>query len=255
MLSARTSRQVALGAIPFGVAAILWAYSSSQESSLWASPLGVVQALAGEFASRDIVANIVDSVSRIAAGFALAVAAGVGLGFLMGYFATMNALCAGIIACLRPIPPIAWTPIAILGFGVGSGCAIFIVFIGAFFPILVNTAHGVKRIPVAHINAALSFGASFPQLLGGVLWPAALPEIFVGLRLGVAAGWTSVVAAEMIGAQSGLGYAIQMNRLMMDGDQVILHMAVIGVIGAGMSLAIGALAKRATPWISTEPAK
>jgi NitT/TauT family transport system permease protein len=154
-----------------------------------------------------------------------------------------------IVEALRPIPPIAWTPIAILWFGVGNAPSYFLVFIGAIFPVFINTFSAVRNIDRAQINAALCLGAKPGILIRDVLIPASLPVIFPGLRIALGVGWMCVVAAELIAAQSGLGYMIQQNRVLLQTQNVVTGMATIGVVGFAMSAVMERLERRLIPWM------
>jgi NitT/TauT family transport system permease protein/sulfonate transport system permease protein len=137
---------------------------------------------------------------------------------------------------------------AILWFGVGDAPSYFLVFIGAVFPIFVNTFAAVRSIDRTQINAALCLGAGPLMLISDVLIPASLPIIFPGLRIGLGVGWMCVVAAELIAAQSGLGYMIQQNRVLLQTQNVIAGMITIGIIGFAMSAAMGAVERRLISW-------
>ena len=153
-----------------------------------------------------------------------------------------------LVEALRPIPPIAWTPLAILWFGVGDAPSYFLVFIGAVFPVFVSTYSAVRNIERTQINAALCLGATPGMLIWDVLIPGALPVIFPGLRIALGVGWMCVVAAELIAAHSGLGYMIQQSRLLLQTQFVVTGMIVIGIIGFAMNAVMTAIERRLVPW-------
>lgn len=189
------------------------------------------------------------SLNRVLTGFLLAAVCGLGLGVLLGWSPVLSDLFRPIVEALRPIPPIAWTPIAILWFGVGNAPSYFLVFIGAIFPVFINTFSAVRNIDRAQINAALCLGAKPGILIRDVLIPASLPVIFPGLRIALGVGWMCVVAAELIAAQSGLGYMIQQNRVLLQTQNVVTGMATIGVVGFAMSAVMERLERRLIPWM------
>ena len=175
------------------------------------------------------------SLFRVGSGFLLAVAFAVPLGLWMGWvrgaFATFNP----IFQMLRPISPIAWIPIAILWFGVGNASPIFLIFISSVFPMVVQTTSGVHTIERRYLRAAANFGVSREVLFRRVVIPAVLPEIIVGMRIGIGVAWLVVVAAEMIALRSGLGYLIIDSRNAGNRyDLVIASMIIIGVIGLAL---------------------
>lgn len=188
------------------------------------------------------------SLVRVGAGFALAVLIGVPIGFLMGYIKWVNTNLDPIISTLRPIPPIAWIPLAILWFGLGLKPTIFIIFIGTLFPIILNTYHGVKSCPRRLIQFAQVLGASRFQVLSKVLVFEAFPSVVTGMRIGFGIGWMSVVAAEMIAAKSGLGYLIMTARWMFATEIVLAGMLLIGLIGFVGDILLRMFEKRFSKW-------
>jgi NitT/TauT family transport system permease protein len=172
------------------------------------------------------------SLFRVGTGFALAVVLAIPLGLWMGWvrdaFSTLNPL----FQILRPISPIAWIPIAILWFGVGDASPIYLIFISSVFPMVVQTTAGVHTIERRYLRAAENFGVSRTTLFRQVVIPAALPQIIVGMRIGLGVAWLVVVAAEMIALRSGLGYLIIDSRNAGNRyDLVIAGMIIIGLIG------------------------
>jgi ABC-type nitrate/sulfonate/bicarbonate transport system permease component len=212
------------------------------------SPVRVVEATYDLLIDGSLLQHVLASLERVFVGFLLAALCGIGLGLLTGWSRATSDLLKPVIEALRPIPPIAWTPIAILWFGIGNAPSYFLVFIGAIFPIFVNTFTAVRSIDRTQINAALCLGAGPGLLLRDVLIPASLPIIFPGLRIGLGIGWMCVVAAELIAAQSGLGYMIQQNRVLLQTPNVVAGMVMIGIIGFLMSAAMGMVERRVIGW-------
>jgi len=151
----------------------------------------------------------------------------------MGWSKTFRDFTSLTLGILRPIPPIAWIPFAILWFGVGLESAIFIIFVGSVFPILINTMDGVRRVDKVLLESAYTLGANHRQTLRKVVVPASLPSIVTGLKVAVGVGLMCTVAAEMIGSNNGLGYLIFTSTSMLDTGSAIVGMLTIGVIGLG----------------------
>ena len=212
------------------------------------APTAIISAAYDLIADGSLQVHALASLKRVLNGFLLAAVCGIILGVMLGWSRSLSDFIQPVIEALRPIPPIAWTPIAILWFGVGDAPSYFLVFIGAVFPIFVNTFTAIRSIDRTQINAALCLGAGPWMLLWDVLVPASLPIIFPGLRIGLGVGWMCVVAAELIAAQSGLGYMIQQNRVLLQTQNVVTGMITIGVIGFAMSGAMGAIERRLISW-------
>jgi NitT/TauT family transport system permease protein len=179
-----------------------------------------------------------DSLRRVGIGYLAAVAVGVPGGLLLGWYPAAAQVVNPVIQMMRPISPMAWIPVAIVLFGVGDPAAIYLIFLGAFFPIVVSTMNGVRNVPSMYRRAGRNFGLSPAQLLARVVLPAALPQILVGLRLALGIAWLVVVAAEMIAVDSGLGYLVIDARN--SGKRYDLVVAAIGLIGlTGLALDLG----------------
>ena len=159
----------------------------------------------------------------------------------MAFVRPLDLLISPIVSFLRPIPPIAWIPIAILWFGIGDPPSYFITALAAFFPIFISSYAGGHAVRPEHVHAARSLGAGPKALFVRIYLPSAMPMIATGLRIGLGQSWMAVVTAELIAAQSGLGYMIQANRLALETPLVLVGMCVIGLLGAAMSLALVAL--------------
>jgi len=186
----------------------------------------------GILGTGSLIDNTIVSIKRVLGGFLLASVVAIPLGIFMGYFRTINNLCDTLIELLRPIPPLAWVPLSLAWFGLGEMSMIFIIFIGAFFPILLNTISGVKGVPTPLIEAALTLGAKSRDILIKVVIPASSPSILTGLRVGAGIAWMCVVAAEMLpSSNAGLGYLIMYAYSLSRMDVVIACMIIIGLIG------------------------
>ncbi len=197
--------------------------------------------------------DLFQSLQRVLAGFCVALIFGIPLGLLSGMSRIPRFLLLPIVNLTRPIPPIAWVPLAILWFGLGDHSSYFIVFLGAFGPIFINTFYGVQSVDRQHVNVARCLGANRWRILKEVVLPSALPAILTGARVGSGVAWTSVIAAELIGAQDGLGYMIQMNRLMLQTDNLLAGMVTIGLAGATINGVLTWLQIRLIPWKRDNP--
>jgi NitT/TauT family transport system permease protein len=209
-----------------------WVGVEAAASVIFPTPWEVVTGTMELIEDGTLWMHIGSSLYRVAAGFLLAVAVAVPLGLWMGWvrgaYLTLNPL----FQILRPISPIAWIPIAILWFGVGNASPIFLIFISSVFPMIVQTIVGVQTIERRYLRAAENFGVSNHTLFRQVVIPAVLPQILVGMRVGLGVAWLVVVAAEMIALRSGLGYLIMDSRNAGNRyDLVIAGMIIIGLIG------------------------
>jgi NitT/TauT family transport system permease protein len=209
-----------------------WAVVAATKSPIFPTPWQVV-AGAWELAEDgSLWEHIGASLFRVGTGFGLAVLVAVPLGLWMGWVSAAYRTFNPVFQMLRPISPIAWIPLAILWFGVGDLSPIFLIFISSVFPMMVQTTSGVHTIERRYLRAAANFGVSRAVLFRRVVIPAVLPEIIVGMRIGIGVAWLVVVAAEMIALRSGLGYLIMDSRNAGNRyDLVIASMIIIGLIG------------------------
>jgi sulfonate transport system permease protein len=178
--------------------------------------------------------NIAASVIRVGEGFLIALAGALLLGIGIGLSKKLDMLTGIIIQILKPIPPIAYIPLAILWFGIGESSKIFIIVIGAFFPVLLNTVEGIKNIDRRFIELTRVYEAPRRRVVTHVILPGALPFIMAGVRIGLGNAWICVVAAEMIAATKGVGYMLMDGRNLARPDMVILCMLIIGIFGKCM---------------------
>ena len=207
---------------------VVWATQSVVFPTPWQVVTGTLE-LAGD---GSLWEHIGASLFRVGTGFTLAMLVAVPLGLWMGWVRGAYATLNPIFQMLRPISPIAWIPIAILWFGVGNVSPIFLIFISSVFPMIVQTVAGVHTIEQRYLRAAANFGVSRRTLFRQVVIPAVLPQIIVGMRIGLGVAWLVVVAAEMIALRSGLGYLIIDSRNAGNRyDLVIAGMIIIGLIG------------------------
>ena len=244
-------RRLLLGATGFLLLLGLWQLLASRAAAnpVLLPPPGEVGRAALELARGGFLwGDVLASLRRVGVGFLLAATAGVGLGAALGVGRRLAALFHPLLEALRPIPPIAWIPLAILWFGIGDAPSYFIVAIGAFFPVFVSTYDGIRQVDPRFVQVARCLGASGRRVTLEVVLPAALPSILTGLRVGLGFGWMAVVAAELVAARSGLGYMIQVNRSLLETARVLVGMGLIGLLGYLMSAALGWLAAVLFPW-------
>ena len=212
--------------------ALWWVVVVQTESLIFPTPLQVVTGTLELAEDGTLWEHIGASLFRVGTGFLIAVLVAVPVGLWMGRVDAVYRTLNPVFQIMRPISPIAWIPLAILWFGVGDVSPVFLIFIAAVFPMIVQTASGVHTIERRYLHAAENFGVSRATLFRRVIVPAVLPEIVVGMRIGLGVAWLVVVAAEMIALHSGLGYLIIDSRNAGNRyDLVIAGMIIIGLIG------------------------
>ena len=191
------------------------------------------------------------SALRVFGGFALASLLGILAGVAIGWSRLFEKTLEPTLQMLRPIPPVSWIPLAIIWFGIADKPAIFLVFLGAFFPVLMNTIHGVKTVDHNLVRAGAMMGASQRQMLTDIVLPAALPSIFAGLRIAVGSAWMLTVTAEMVAVKSGLGYVLWDSYYFLRYDIVLAAMISIGLLGYLSDLGLKAIMARTLRWQQT----
>ena len=188
--------------------------------------------------------HLASSLGRFAMGFALAVAIGVPLGLLMGWFRPLDAIVSPLFDALRFVAPIAWVPFAALWFGTGIGGPVLIIFSGAFPPCVINAYRGAKFVEPRFIEAARTLGASNLRIVSEVLLPASVPSIVAGLRISAGLGWQSLIGAELIVASSGIGYLMVKGQSNISTAIVMSGMIAIGIVGVIIDVLLRALEAR-----------
>jgi NitT/TauT family transport system permease protein len=229
--------------LPLGVAAafvLIWHVAVALSgSTIFPKPHQVLVGMV-ELARRGVLVKyVVASLFRVSAGFLLALAVGVPLGLLLGWFARAFRAFNPAIQVMRPISPIAWIPVAILWFGVSDMAPVFLIFLASLFPIMTATMSAVQNIQLVYLRAANNFGVTRLTLFRTVVFPAAMPQIITGVRIALGVAWLVVVAAEMIAVNSGLGYLIiDARNAGMRYDLVVAGMVMIGLIGLALDLLV-----------------
>jgi NitT/TauT family transport system permease protein len=198
--------------------------------------------------SGTILTHIFKSMQRVYGGFLLAALIGIPLGMMIGRIKLLRQLLDPTISLLRPIPVTAWLPLSMIFFGLGPNAAIFLVFLGAFYPILLNTMFGVRSIDPRLFEAAAMLGCSGAGMFRQIVLPASLPAIFSGLRIAHGFAWILIVVGEMTGVPTGLGSVVMDGRTLSRTDLVITGMIVIGACGFVTDRIIVAISNRLLSW-------
>jgi NitT/TauT family transport system permease protein len=212
------------------------------------SPADVLPALWTLLHSPKLPMHLAASLLRVLCGYSAAAVFGVGLGLAIGRYRALEDTLLPPLEVLRPIPAVAWIPLAILMFPSSEMSMMFITFIGALFPILLNTAHGVEAVDPRLIATARGLGAGTLRLYAEVILPGAAPAIFTGLSIGMGTAWFCLVTAEMIAGQYGIGYFTWESYTLQNYADIVVGMAFIGVLGMGSSLLVKRVGAALTPW-------
>lgn len=195
--------------------------------------------------------QLVASLSVVLTGYVLAALIGVPLGVAMAWFPAVNVLFAPVLSVMRPVPPPAWIPLAILWFGIGLSGKTFIVTVAAIVPCLLNSYAGIRETPANLLDAARTLGASRNVLLFGVAIPSASPMILTGLRIALGNAWATVVAAELVVATAGFGYVIMSGYRNLEPRFIAVGMLAVGVIGTLLNVLFRRLERRLLRWDQT----
>jgi len=251
-------RPVLVGSLSIALWLGLWQLASVQKWDLFfrfeniPAPTDVAAAFAELYAAPKFAAHVGNSVRRIFLGFSLAAGLSVVLGLLIGRFRIAAQSLFPPLEILRPIPAVAWIPLAILLFASAEQSMVFITFIGAFFPILLSTIHGVEGIDRRLVYASLTLGAGPIDVFREVILPGALPSIVTGLSIGMGTSWFSLVTAEMISGQFGIGYYTWEAYTLQQYPKIVLGMITIGLLGMGSSFLIKWIGRRFMPWFKPD---
>lgn len=249
------SPAVVRGAIGIAGALILWELVLAiglVDSRLMPSPRTVFLSGWAMASSGELLAHIGASVARALTGLVIGSTIGVLFGLLTGRIVLFAQLLEPLAQLFRAIPAIAFVPLAIIWFGLGEQSKIFLITFGVFFPVWINTLMGVKSVRPVYVRAARSLGVTPQQLLRRVIFPAALPYIITGVRISVAIAYIMLAAAEMAGAQRGLGQMIQENYLVFRTDRMIVGIGMLGILGLVSDRLFMAGVKKLFPWYGAE---
>ena len=243
------ARKVLLLCASFLIFFFVWGvFAFWLDTFLFPSPGGVIFQLVELFASGEILSHLSSSVYRVLVGLFFGIIFGALCGYALGLNSVLNGLINPIVQLLRPIPPIAWIPIAILWFGIGNESSFFIIFIASFFPVFTNVFFGVTSLPTVFKKVSKSLNLSKWQNFVHVIFPFTLPYFLTGIKTAVGFSWMVIIAAEMIASQSGLGYFIEYNRLLLEPDKIMAAMIVIGFLGFVFNYLIVLLERKLLYW-------
>jgi nitrate/nitrite transport system permease protein len=188
--------------------------------------------------------NILFSLERVGIGFGMAALIGIPLGFMIGRFKFLNSMTSPIISLLRPVSPLAWLPIGLLVFKAANPAAIWVIFISSIWPMIINTAVGVSRVPQDYMNVAKVLNLSEWKIFTKILFPAVLPYMLTGIRLSIGVAWLVIVAAEMLTGGVGLGFWVWDEWNNLNVEHIIIAIFVVGIVGLLLEQALVAMAKR-----------
>ena len=226
--------------------AVWWALTGAVGTKLVPGPWAVLRAIGLLAIKGTLAKHLIASLFRVTWGFLAGALVGIPLGLLLGWVRRGELTLNPFLQVLRPISPLAWIPLAILWFGVGDMPAVFIIFLGTFFPMTVSAMNAVRGVSQVHIDAGRNFGLSPVQIVSRIVFPSAWPQLVTGLRLTLGVAWLVVVAAEMMAVNSGLGFLIIDSRNAGDRyDMVVAGMVLIGLTGLALDTAMRLLSERA----------
>ena len=248
------SRTTLRGIIAIIVFTVLWEICSRLQVPIVGNvppPTSVLHALGRQLVSKSYWASWADSFVRILTGFAIAQVFGIPLGLLLGVNKRARYIIYPIFEIMRPIPPLAWVPIAVIFWPTTELSMMFVTFLGAFFTVVLNIVGGARAIDVRYIRAAHSLGSTRSDIFWKVMLPATLPSIVVGMTVGMGITWAVVVAAEMIASRSGLGFLTWQSYVAGVYPLIIIGMMSIGIAGYISSAMIRLVGRRVTPWLRT----
>lgn len=258
---AKRTRPTLLGAASISLFVLAWYLATKFKLDLYVrfgnipTPAMVLQHATALLHSARFYDNMFVSVRRILIGFGIAAVTGVGLGLLVGRYRLVHELTFPVLELLRPIPAIAWVPMSIMLWPTNETSIVFITFLGSFFPILINTVHGVRAVDGVLVRAARCLGAGEAALFREVILPGSLPHIFTGLSVGMGVAWVSLIAAEMISGQFGVGYFTWEAYSLIQYPDIAIGMIVIGVLGLSCSGAIRGVGRLVMRWPGAQEAR
>jgi NitT/TauT family transport system permease protein len=212
------------------------------------SPVDVAAAFARHLGEGSFYVHILVSIRRILIGYLQASALGIGLGLIVGRSRVARDLVLPYVELLRPIPAVAWIPLAILMWPTEEASIVYITFLGALFPVILNTVHGVEQTPEVLVRAARSLGASSLEVFRHVVLPAALPSIATGLAIAMGVSWFSLLAGEIISGQYGIGYFTWNAYSLIDYEDIVVGMLTIGALGTLSTYAVRLLTRPLLAW-------
>lgn len=243
--------------LAISVVGFLWWWVTSQQ---WIDPLflpspqdiftRLQNLIENGYMGRDLAEHVFASLTRITLALVLAILIAIPLGIAMGKNRKVAAVFDPMIEFYRPIPPLAYLPLIVIWCGIGELSKVLLIFLAIFAPIVIATAVGVRSVDQAKIRAAQSLGANPAQIIRHVIVPSALPNILTGVRIGLGVGWSTLVAAELVGASEGLGFMVQSSSQLLATDVVVIGILIIALIACALEIGLRYLQKLWTPWQS-----
>ena len=249
-----TLQTVAIGFVSLSLGIVIWHLATLYKFNFFINfenvppPLKVGQAFLVHLADSEFYTHIVVSIRRILIAYSLAVFLGIGVGLLVGRSRTARAMVLPYVEVIRPIPAVAWIPLAILMWPTEESSIVYITFLGALFPIILNTVHGVEQTPEVLVRAAQSLGATRLNVFWHVVLPAALPSIAAGLAIGMGISWFSLLAGEIISGQYGIGYFTWNAYSLINYPDIVVGMLIIGGLGTLSTFLVRASMRPALKW-------
>ncbi len=254
LLSADRLTSLGLAALSIAAGILFWWYATANKLEIYVdfqnvpSPIEVFAAFIGHIQTTEFFIHIGVSMQRIMIGYLLATVLGIVIGLAMGRSKIIQAMVMPYIEIIRPIPAVAWIPLAILMWPTEEASIVFITFLGALFPIVLNTLHGVEQTPDVLVRAARSLGASQLSIFRHVLLPSALPSIAAGLAIGMGVSWFSLLAGEIISGQYGIGYFTWNAYSLIEYEDIVVGMLVIGGLGTLSTYAVRRITAPLLAW-------
>lgn len=250
-------RRYVIGFLTISVLAVFWYLATGplalissgrfpSPSDVWVS---LKQVSTRGYANGLLYQHILHSLKLVAFGFVVAIGTGVPLGLLMGWSRRAEAIINPVFSIIRPIPPLAWIPLAILWLGLGDAAKVMVIWFAAFVPSVINSFTGIRRIEPYVIEAARMLGTPRRRFVLEVLIPAAAPLIFTGMRLSLQASWTTLVAAELVGALYGLGRILNVAQQDIYPGMIFVGMACVAILGWATTRLLAEVETRSLPWI------
>jgi len=253
-LSRDQMTSIGIAGLSLTIGVVLWYFVTAIDLDLYInfsnvpSPVKVFTAFFGHIQTEIFWTHIGVSMRRILISYSIAVVLGIGIGLIMGRSRFARAFIMPYIEVIRPIPAVAWIPLAILMWPTEESSIIYITFLGALFPIVLNTLHGVEQTPEVLVRAVQSLGASRWAVFRHVVIPAALPSIAAGLAIGMGVSWFSLLAGEIISGQYGIGYFTWDAYSLINYQDIVVGMLVIGFLGTGSTAAVKAITRPMLKW-------
>lgn len=255
MKTEETIKNIVCAAISIFAFGLLWHFGTREGTTLGKLLPGPIETLsyffrafAANVGTYTMVGHIVWSFIRVFIGYVIAMFVGIPLGIAMGWSKKANAIARPIFEFIRPIPPIAWIPLSIVWFGIGEGSKYFIIFLGAFTAMTINSYAGVRAVDETLVGAARMLGANERQVFTNIVIPSAVPSIFAGLQIALSSSWGVVLAAEMIRSSEGLGWIIVTGQSTNNNIQLIAGIIAVGVVGFISVVLMRALERRLCVW-------